>query len=250
MSVKHTILAILAATFALSSCNNSKDDSKPKYTWIPSFSDFNQQGYWAKCYDTTVGSIDADGFRFSHEAEGFEYDGVSYYNWFGFCPSESTDNADYSNANWTEHQWTSVTGSGFPGLSPQYLVGCWRTDGGESSCRISTIDGTPITLLSMSVTNTSWGYYAMKQGSAFSKAFGPDDYCLLNIKGYCKGKVTGETSVYLAKGTDILNQWAIVNTTALGSVDTVVFTMDSSDTSEYGMNNPAYFCLGNLFYSL
>lgn len=248
MSVKHTFLALFAAAIALSSCDNPKDDSKPICTWIPSFTDFNQQGYWAGCFDTEIGSIEADGFRFSHEAEGFEYDGVSYYNWFGFCPSKSTDNADYSSDIWTDHQWTSVTGSGVPGLSSQYLVGCWRTDGGESSCRISTVEKTLFTPLSIFVTNTSWGYFAMKQGSAFNKAFGPDDYCLLNIKGYRDGKVTGETSVYLAKGTDILNRWLQVTPHTLGAVDTIVFTMESSDTGDYGMNNPAYFCLGAIVF--
>lgn len=248
MDLKHLFIMAVAA-MTITSCD--PEDKDTDYDWTPVFTDFNEEGYWKDCYNTALNRVDVNGVRFSHQAEGFEYDGVSYYSWYGFCPSESSDNADYSDGIWTDHQWTSVTGGGVAGKGSPYMVACWRTDGGETSCRMSMADGKAFYPDDLYVTNTTYAYYAMKNGTPFNHAFGADDSCVLKINGYLDGVRKYETVVvYLAKGTSILDYWKEVEISKLGNVDTIVFTMESTDTGSYGMNNPAYFCIGAFSYSL
>lgn len=214
------------------------------------FSDFNEQGYWKGCYDTSGSYVDVNGFRFTHSAESYDWGGVTYSSWYGFCPSRSTDNADYSDQDWMQHQWSSITGGGVGGASTPYLVGFWKTDGGETSCRMTMPDGGVFYPDDLYVTNTTYGYYAMKNGTAFNHAFTDDDSCVLCINGYLDGVRKYQTlQVYLAKGTKILDYWKKVEISKLGNVDTLVFTITSTDTGEWGINNPTYFCLGGMKYN-
>lgn len=248
MFLKQLFITV-AAALAVTSCVS--DDKETDFDWTPDFSDFNEQGYWKDCYNTDLNHVDVNGVRFSHQAEAFEYGGVTYSSWYGFCPSKSTDNADYTSGVWTDHQWSAITGGGVAGKGSEYLVACWRTDGGETSCRMGMPDGSAFYPDDLYVTNTSYGYYAMKNGTPFNHAFGADDNCILKINGYLDGVRKFETiNVYLAKGTAILDSWKEVELSKLGNVDTVVFTMESTDSGAYGMNNPAYFCIGAFSYSL
>lgn len=248
MTVKHIFLATLAAAL-LSACGT--EDKKTENDWLPTFTDFNAEGVWTGCYDTDVNYVDINGFRFTHHGQADVYDGISYRSWYGFCPSKSTDNADYSASDWTAHQWTSITGGGVAGEGSPYLVGFWKTDGGDSSCRMTRTDGSVFYPDDLYVTNTSWGYYAMKNGSAFSRPFTDDDTCILHITGYLAGvRKFQSIQVYLAKGTNILDYWKKIELSKLGNVDTVVFTITSTDSGQWGINNPTYFCLGGMKYNL
>lgn len=251
MTFKNLFLAatalLLAGTF--SSCVS--DDKDTEHEWLPEFSNFNEQGYWSDCYNTSLNYVDVNGMRFTHSASTYEWEGVSFGSWYGFCPSESTDNADYTGNDWTEHQWSSITGGGVAGAGSPYIVGFWKTDGGETSCRMRMADGSVFYPDDLYVTNTSYGYYAMKNGTAFSKAFSADDSCVLLINGYLNGARKYDTvHVYLAKGTDILDYWKKIEVSKLGNVDTLVFTMKSTDSGQWGMNNPAFFCIGSMRYNL
>ena len=132
MTFKHIFLAgaAMAVTASFSSCVT--DDKDANTEWLPSFTAFNEQGYWNECYNTANTYVDINGIRLSHSATAFEWDGVTYYSWYGFCPSRSTDNADYTGADWTEHQWSSITGGGVAGEGTPYVVGFWKTDGGKT----------------------------------------------------------------------------------------------------------------------
>ena len=250
MTFKHIFLAgaVLAVSASFSSCVT--DDKDANTEWLPTFTAFNEQGYWNECYNPANAYVDINGIRLSHSATAFEWDGVTYYSWYGFCPSRSTDNSDYSGADWTEHQWSSITGGGVAGEGTPYVVGFWKTDGGETSCRMSLTDGATFYPDDLYVTNTSYGYYAMKNGTAFSRAFTADDKCVLLINGYLDGVRKLDTiQVYLANGTNILDYWKKVEVSKLGNVDTLVFTMTSTDSGQWGMNNPAYFCIGSMRYN-
>ncbi len=250
MTFKHLFLASAALTMAASFSSCVTDDKKTDTDWLPTFADFNEQGYWSGCYNTANSHVDVNGLRFSHTATAFEWDGVAYYSWYGFCPSRSTDNTDYSDGDWTDHQWSSVTGGGVAGEGSPYIVGFWKTDGGESSCRMSMADGSVFYPDDLYVTNSSYGYYAMKNGTSFNRAFTAEDNCVLQINGYLNGaRKYATVYVYLANGTDILDHWKKVELSKLGNVDTIVFTMTSTDSGQWGMNNPAYFCIGSMSYN-
>lgn len=114
--------------------------------------------------------------------------------------------------------------------------------------RISTI----------SVTNTSYGYLAMRNGTTGTSRFGdestgePNDWFLLTITGYDNnGAETGTVEFYLAdyrfenkKKNYIIGDWTTVDLTSLGLVNKVEFTLTSSKTDDQGNSlTPQWFCL-------
>ncbi|MDE6497382.1 MAG: DUF4465 domain-containing protein [Muribaculaceae bacterium] len=245
MTFKHIFFALIAAG-AFSSCVS--DDKKTDVDWVPEFSDFNSQGYWTDCYKPGTTGVVVSDMLFSHSVESYDYDGVTYSSWFGFCPSKVNDTADHSD-DWTSHQWASIAGGGVGGPDSPYIVACWNTTN-ANSCTLSLADHGVFYPDDLYVTNTTYGYYAMKNGTAFSRAFGPDDRCMLEITGYLNGvKKFSTIEIFLARGTDILDTWKNIEVSKLGSVDTMVFTMTSTDSGQWGMNTPAYFCIGSMGYT-
>jgi hypothetical protein len=45
----------------------------------------------------------------------------------------------------------------------------------------------------------------------------------------------------------IVDEWTWVDLSSLGAVDSLSFTLTSSDVGQFGMNTPAYFCMDNVF---
>ena len=114
------------------------------------------------------------------------------------------------------------------------------------------------TVTGVFVTNSTYAAHSMRDGDAFAKQFGgasgnDPDWFLLTIKGYTNGNITTDSvNFYLAdyrfvdNNQDyIVNQWEWVNLTSLGSVDSLIFTLSSSDVGQFGMNTPAFFCMDN-----
>ncbi|HRN05039.1 MAG TPA: DUF4465 domain-containing protein, partial [Muribaculaceae bacterium] len=97
------------------------------------------------------------------------------------------------------------------------------------------------------IANTTWGYFAMKNGDTYSTPFGQDDYCNVIIYGRLRGVSVGSIKVPLAYKGKIFDSWIGVDLSGLGTVDELVFQMESSKTGKYGMNNPAYFCITDLY---
>lgn len=100
---------------------------------------------------------------------------------------------------------------------------------------------------SMMVTNSTYAYLSMKNGTTISKKFAADDWFKLIITGYLKNVQTGQVDYYLADfrngKTFLSNTWNKVDVSALGQVDKVVFTFDSSDKSGSIINTPLYACI-------
>jgi hypothetical protein len=102
------------------------------------------------------------------------------------------------------------------------------------------------------VTNTTYAVLAMKNGAAPAKQFGDGDWFKLVIEGFNKSGVsTGEVEFYLAdfrtpSSPGIITEWTKVDLWPLGSVAEIKFDLQSSDTGDWGMNTPAYFCFDNL----
>ncbi|MES2380874.1 MAG: DUF4465 domain-containing protein [Bacteroidota bacterium] len=106
------------------------------------------------------------------------------------------------------------------------------------------------------VNNGTYAYYSMLKGDAFAKKFGgatgnDQDWFRLNIKAWHNGtKLNDSVLFYLAdfRFTDnsqdyILKNWGWVNLTSFGNVDSLQFTLESSDVGQFGMNTPAYFAI-------
>jgi hypothetical protein len=99
----------------------------------------------------------------------------------------------------------------------------------------------------------------MKEGSAFTKKFGgtsgnDPDFFKVSINAWKNNGNRADTSldVYLAdfrfsdNANDyILNTWKFVDLNAFGAVDSFSFNFYSSDTGQFGINTPLYFCIDN-----
>lgn len=117
------------------------------------------------------------------------------------------------------------------------------------------------------VCNSTYAYKAMKNGDAFARKFGDTsgtgcncaqgtypDWFKLTVKKYSGGSLQNDSvEFYLAdyrfaNGIQdyILNTWTWINLATLGNVDSLQFTLHSSDYGSFGMNTPAYFCLDDL----
>lgn len=241
------------ALCTMTACNNDDDFEdiiNIDFNSMPNIS-FNDEGYWEEVYDTTATEFVVNGVTFSHQASATEWGGYTYYSWYGFCPSKVTDNTDYSNGDWTSHQWGAITGSGLSGAEDPYILGFWnsseRTDSiPEVPACCITYEGGAFTPKDIYITNSAWGYYAMKNGSAFNKQFADGDWCTLHIYGIKNGEISGNVNVSLANGTDILNHWEYIDLTPIGkNINMIYFQITSSDSGDWGMNNPAFFCLDN-----
>lgn len=142
-----------------------------------------------------------------------------------------------------------------------YVVG---QDGG-----VITTTAIPQTTVSgFYITNTTYAYKTMAKGDMFSRKFGDTtgtgsgttiaqgaypDYFKVIVKGYKNGALKNDSvTAMLADYTFsnnaqdyILNTWQWVNTGILGEVDSIKFTMRSTDTSFGFINTPAFFAIDN-----
>lgn len=280
--LKYPILTV-ALVMGLASCDNN-DDEEFVEPVVPvggnTFVDFqNRQGLdfsynrtdgaWTGCYDPAqTGALTFAGLNFSHSVT--TYDGGQTYYWGGFCPSNSSENADHSSQDWTLWQWSNITARGLyvnqymnwtVASGAPFMVADWDctelTTGIPSSpsLKVQAADGqTRFVPKGIWITNSTYGYYVMQNGSAFSKVFGADDWCKVYIYGVKGGMRKGPIEVSLYDGSKeegqrYLRDWVFVEEnvgSTLGEVDYIYFQMASSDTGECGMNNPAYFCIGGI----
>ena len=108
------------------------------------------------------------------------------------------------------------------------------------------------------ISNNTYGYLSMRDGDSFAKKFGgvtgaDPDYFLLTIKGYLNGELlTDSVDFYLADyrfedNTQdyIIKDWTFVDLMSLGPVDSLLFSLSSTDNGMFGMNTPAYFVMDN-----
>ena len=117
------------------------------------------------------------------------------------------------------------------------------------------------------ITNSTYAYNDMRDGDGYAKKFGDTtgtgittgqgtapDWFKLTVKGYLGGTLGADSvDFYLADfrpaGTandSIIRGWHWVNLLPLGHVDSLQFSLSSSDNDPtYGMKTPGYFCMDN-----
>lgn len=253
--LKSLLLAAVTAgaMFGFTACIGNDGPTEQIYQigFNPEQITFNSDNYWTGCYEPSAGSFTAGIFSFSHRGWADVWDGVSYPAWNGFCPSRVNDNQDHKD-DWINNQW---------GCMPQnlnkdvYLVGNSESVVSENPLEN---DKCKITMTSMGffnpkyvfVTNSSYAYYAAKNGTAFNEAFKQSDNFVLNVVGVRNGVMTGHLKFGLMANGLYLTDWALINLEPLGTVDEVLFYVDSTQKNSYGLTVPAYFCMAGLGYSL
>jgi len=174
--------------------------------------------------------------------------------WAGWSISNTTDVTTPGFMN----QYSAATGEGFDNSSNYAVAAVFSPVmiklNGETAG--SMVDG-------MYITNGTYANLSMLNGDAFAKRFGGEDgtdpdFFLLTIQRYFEGVIQPEkVEFYLAdyrfeNSADdyIVDEWTWVDLTSLGNVDSLVFSLSSSDvTPGVGMNTPAYFCADNFTLS-
>lgn len=166
---------------------------------------------------------------------------------------------------WEGFAITNMSDDSTKGYSNQYsaITGTKRVDGNNyaimydnGKIRLSAAQKTK-PIIGFYITNTTYAYYDMKEGSSFSKKFGgatgnDSDYFRVVISAWKNGGNPADTtlSYYLAdyrfadNSKDyIVKNWEWVNLEAFGIVDSFAFYFESSDTGSFGINTPQYLCM-------
>jgi hypothetical protein len=185
----------------------------------------------------------------------FFYDAVyDMTSWGGWAYSNKSDT---TTTDWT-NQYSAYTGAG-QGGSANYGVGYMDTwDGVNPTVTLATSS----VVDSAWFTNTTYSYYAMRNGTpSYGKKFGdgpdPNDWFILTITGRdAAGAITNSVDFPLAdfRFADdakdyIVQDWTRVDLTSLKTVKSLEFTLSSSDTSFGFLNNPSYFAMDTLTVS-
>lgn len=177
--------------------------------------------------------------------------GGGFTSWDGFAISNHTDTATAGYGN----QYSSYSGGGAGG-SGQYAVSYCGT---PTSSSLVFLAATNMAGLGASFNNTTYAALSMLNGDAYSKKFGgasgtDEDWFKLTITGMNGGSTTAAIDFLLAdyrgSADTIVSDWTLIDFTPLGTVDKIVFTLSSTDNTDYGfgpsMNTPAYFAMDNL----
>jgi len=171
----------------------------------------------------------------------------TFTSWGGWSMSGVTDNTTAGFGN----QYSCISGSGYDN-SIAYAVSF-----SQSQVKLTneaagkTVDG-------FYINNSTYAYLSMLEGDSFAKKFGGEsgddpDFFLLTIKKYLNNELSSDSiNFYLAdfrfpnNNEDyIVNEWTFVDLKPLGDVDSLSFSLSSTDVGAYGMNTPGYFCVDN-----
>ena len=123
-----------------------------------------------------------------------------------------------------------------------------------SVARITNLKSNDFKFKGAWVTNTTYAYLAViegKDGYLDQTKFNDGDWFILTATGFsADNKEVGKVDFYLADfrngKKEAINTWKWFDWSAIAHAEYIKFTMSSSDTGEYGMNTPAYFCLDDI----
>ena len=229
----------------------------------PTSLEFDQNGIWTECYNdedyTWLEFGDANGaFMLSHLIDGAGASWGGYY-WDGFCPAKGGDQADHA-STWTTQYGGCMAGGGCvinddasvtADAAQPYLVAyysSWTTEGPSNQVMYMDADGnTTFKPVGVYVCNHPWPYYGCEHGDGYGRAFAEGDHFDLTAVGVDADENETSTTIRLVEFTNgelkALNDWTFFDLSSLGEVESVYFTLNSTDVGDYGMNTAAYFCM-------
>lgn len=170
---------------------------------------------------------------------------LSYGSWSGFAYSNSTARDFLTMAD----QYNSVTGGGY-NSSENFAVAF-------SSGTVDVLNSEEgDTIAGCYVTNSAYTLNTILNGDSYARKFETGDYLKIIFTGKrADSTETSSVEYYLADYRSnnpalhtYADTWEWVDLSSLGKVVSVKFTIDGSDSSAWGLNTPAYFCLDNFGY--
>jgi len=249
--------AVLAAglSVAFTSCEPETEVT----TGVITFEDvaLDTTGYW--------NGSNLSGTLSSNESWGttvFTYSG-SFLSDILTCPNNFNEDQTYFSTWWSGMACSAKTDKETIGYVNQYSV--YASSGAAGSNNFALIGSdsaqcsfdVPIEVKSLMVNNSTYVYWALKEGRdgyGAVRKFESGDYFTVTVTGYnSTGVKTSQVEIHLADFRNaqsyICSDWTKISLTALGKVKSLTFEFTSSDTGDYGMNTPAYFCIDNLVYN-
>ena len=170
---------------------------------------------------------------------------TSYGSWSGFAYSNRTA-TDFNTI--TPDQYNSVVGHGYDN-SGNFAV---AFSSGEIKVLNSPLTGDSIR--GLYITNSAYAANTIlyAQDKDYAHKFGKGDWMKVTFTGYHADGTEAKVDYYLAdyrsaKEADhyCLDTWQWVDLRPLGEVTSISFSLDGSDSGQWGLNTPAYFCLDN-----
>ena len=224
------VATAFAWAFSLTSCK--EDDPYVKDTVDFQSVELNDEGYWNGSDGS--GSLTVDMATFNNDYNS------DWDSWSGFAFSNTTDIETPGFTN----QYSAYVSAG---ADTQNLHAVSFVSADVASITFLT----EVNLLSADFTNSTYAYLSMLNGDLFSKKFEVGDWFELTIAGIdAAGEPVAEVSYRLADFTDgreyLAENWTEVDLRPLKGVTKLVFKLESTDVSDWGMNTPAYFCMDNL----
>ncbi len=224
-----------------------------------------EDGYWEDTYNDGV-QVEDTLFSFSHTGTSDGGGGMAYWDGFTLCTSGDDTNygEEGSSDGWISKQWGCMAGGG---LNEQlqvvkgapYLVAYWgffqeTIIENYHSLQVDFMDNKPHKAVGVFICNHPWPYYGNINGDGFASAFSKEgDYFALVAHGLnAKGEPTGtkaklELAAYRSGKIVQSPDWQYFDLTALGTVNGLYFTMETSDADAlYGANTAVYFCMDKL----
>ena len=203
--------------------------------------EYDENGVWTNAYND-VSIVYSQEFMFSHSCP--------YENYFnGFVASKVT--AISASGNYDD-QFGCMAKGGYAGEGTPYLVAYWDSYSDAPDSRVCEVySSSSYYTLGFYVCNSPYAYYAIQNGNGYANKFEQGDWFKLIAHGADEfGEEVGSVEYYLAdyrsENPDewkLNDSWEWVDLRSLGKVLSVYFTMESSDTGDYGINTPVYFCL-------
>jgi hypothetical protein len=199
--------------------------------------------------------VPLDSFFLAGNAK-FPYSGVTTWGgvWsgWGFSNKNDTSSIDYFT-----NELASIAGGAYNDTAGKYAVAYQSWNPAMNSIKLPLW---PMLPGSCYITNTTIAYRSMQNGDGFAKKFGgptgnDPDFFKIRFYGWLNGNPSAGTPVdfYLADFRDtnnandyIVKNWTLCNLMPLGGVDSITYSLFSSDTSAFGINTPSYFCLDQL----
>lgn len=208
---------------------------------------YDDNGLWSDAFNDNA-KVTSQVFTFAHRSPYPQYS-------CGFFASKVTTilaSASY------DDQYGCMAKGGVAGEGTPYLGAYWDTYNESEdwkSCEVKITS--PHYAVGCYVCNNPYAYYAIQKGNPPARKFEQGDWFKLVAHGLDgQDKETGTVEYYLADyRSDNADEWTLndswqwLDLSSLGQVASIYFTMESSDTGEWGMNTPSYFCLDKLTVS-
>ena len=169
-----------------------------------------------------------------------------------FGPGYSFSNVNDTSTDTFDNQFAAITGAGFGGS------GNYATAFGNAIFNLPSNQK----IESLQITNTTPTAIILVTGNQFAKAFGGSsgddpDFFSVTFNGFsgldATGAVTGSQEFFLAdfrfadNSLDfVVDEFELVDLTALGDARSVQLSFDSSDVGNFGINTPLFIAIDNV----